>query len=66
MGVRRGFPDYVVITNKEVLFIEMKRKKGGVVSPEQDEWISVLNQMGLRAEVCKGFDEARLFLEGKV
>lgn len=65
MGVRKGFPDYVVITDKEIVFIEMKRKKGGVTSPEQKEWIEAFRSLGLRAEVCKGFEEAKLFLDQK-
>lgn len=63
MGVRRGFPDYVVITPKNAYFIEMKRQQGGVVSPEQEEWIKALNKVGLKAKVCKGGYEAMEFLD---
>lgn len=65
-GVRKGFPDYVVITNKEMLFIEMKRKQGSVTSPEQQEWINALLRLGFRARICYGYDEAKLFIEGKL
>jgi len=63
MGVRKGFPDYVVITPDDVYFIEMKRVKGGQVSPEQQDWIELLKHNGLKAKVCYGFDEAKEFLE---
>ena len=62
-GLRAGFPDYVVLTTKDILFIEMKRKRGGVVSPEQQEWIDALNSLGLSAKVCRGYDEAKEFIE---
>lgn len=62
MGVRKGFPDYVVITYKNAYFIEMKRIKDSQTSPEQKEWITWLNKMGLNAKVCKGADEAIEFI----
>lgn len=62
-GVRKGFPDYIVITPNDIFFLEMKRTKGGVVSPEQQEWIDALNSLGLSAKVCRGYDEAKEFIE---
>lgn len=63
MGVRKGFPDYCVITPTDVYFIEMKRSKGGVVSKEQQDWIELLKANGIKAKVCNGFNEAKKFLE---
>lgn len=63
LGVRSGIPDYVVVTKDKVLFIEMKRKKGGVVSKTQKEWLAHLGGKETVAVVCNGFDEAREFLE---
>ena len=40
------------------LYIELKREKGGVVSPEQKWWHQQLTEMGYRVEVCKGAKEA--------
>lgn len=54
MGVRRGFPDYVIITQKGMLFIEMKARKGKL-SEDQTEWLEYLPN----AYVCYGFDEAK-------
>jgi hypothetical protein len=45
------------------LYIEMKRVKGGVVSPEQKEWLEWLNANGSFAVVCKGFEEAKKVVE---
>ena len=42
----------------------MKRKVGGVISPEQKEWITYLNAQGYCAVVCKGFDDAKEKVEG--
>ena len=65
MGNNRGVPDLVFPEQRLEsngycgLFIEMKRTKGGVVSPVQKEWIEELNKIdGVKAIVCKGADEA--------
>lgn len=63
VGVRRGIPDYVIVTPKHVLFIEMKRTKGGVISKPQKQWIEAIKNTGGIAEVCKGFQEAKEFIE---
>ena len=60
-GVKKGVPDIIFAYPNEVyhgMFIEMKRRKGGVVSQEQTEMIETLNHNGYLAIVCKGCDEA--------
>ena len=60
-GVIAGVPDMMIpLPNKKYngLFIEMKRKKGGVVSKYQKRWIEFLNNYGYLAVVCKGSEEA--------
>ena len=66
-GAQAGFPDIfiyqVVIRGDEHkwysgLAIEMKREKGGQVSPEQQQWIDKLNEHGYKAIVAHGYDEA--------
>lgn len=63
MGLKRGFPDIVVCVAGRVVAVEMKRTKGGVVSPYQKEWIETLNKHGLETRVCKGAGEAIEFIE---
>jgi hypothetical protein len=59
MGVKAGVPDYMIIAPKGLLFIEMKREKGGKTSPAQKEWIEALNNVqGVQAQVCCGADVA--------
>ena len=63
MGMRKGFPDLIVLArNKskthEVLFIEMKRQKGGTVQPEQKEWIEKLDGMDYCVGVAYGYESA--------
>lgn len=60
-GMIKGYPDiFLPYRNKTYngLFIELKRIKGGVVSPEQKDFISFLNSQGYLAVVCKGSKEA--------
>lgn len=60
-GLLKGFPDIFLPYNNGTytgLFIELKRLKGGVVSPEQTDFIEYLNSQGYKAVVCKGHSEA--------
>ena len=60
-GVRSGVPDLLLAYpcgNYHGLFIELKRRDGGKVSPTQTEWISRLNQAGYLAMVAYGAKEA--------
>lgn len=63
MGVRAGLPDLLVIVPGKVIFIEMKREKGGVLSLMQKEWIAALNLAGTPAHVAKGCLEAINIIE---
>ncbi len=63
MGMSKGFPDLIILEqNKskthEVLFIEMKRQKGGVLHDEQKEWIKKLDEAGYCVGVGKGCESA--------
>ena len=62
-GLSRGFPDYLVLVEGQAIAIELKRQKGSKTSPEQAAWVEALNDAGVPAKVCKGFDEARQFIE---
>lgn len=59
MGVRGGFPDYVLIINGYFIVIEMKRQKGGRLQETQKEWINKLMRAEISVYVCFGFDDAK-------
>lgn len=66
LGLRAGFPDLVVVTKRpngelRLLFLELKREKGGTVSKEQDAWIRLLCAVSksVTAKVARGYSEAR-------
>lgn len=73
IGQSRGVFDYEVyvpikgITGEidcyQLLKIEMKRIKGGVVSPEQKNWLKIYELAGIPSKVCKGADEAIKFVQ---
>lgn len=67
-GVSRGVPDYLILLKDKVVFIEMKRIKGGVVSSEQKEWIDELNKIGgnVKANICYGADQAINYIESLI
>ena len=61
-GVKSGVPDIFLPypTGKHYgLYIEMKRKKGGILSANQKIWLEYLNEAGYLAVVCKGEEQAR-------
>lgn len=65
-GLKAGVPDLCIPMPRAPhhgLYIELKRLRGGVVSPEQQYWIDVLRSQGYRAEICKGYDAAIAVLE---
>ena len=66
-GLKSGFPDLIIFTNNksktaDVLFIEMKRQKLGVISPQQKEWINRLDNAGYSVGVAKGCESAKTIL----
>jgi len=65
-GVRRGVPDTCLPVARKGyhgLYIELKRRMGGRLEPEQEDWIEFLAEQGYKAVVCRGFDEARAVIE---
>ena len=61
-GVKPGIPDIFLPCARggfHGLYIEMKRRAGGRVSVEQKKMILGLRAQGDRAEVCRGWEEAR-------
>ncbi len=64
MGVSSGFPDYVILGQKIIVFLEMKREKGGTTSSQQKLWIEDLSRYSnASARVCSGFREAEGYLK---
>ena len=60
-GVKAGVPDLCLPVARggfHGLYIELKRRKGGRVSDDQQAWIGELSAQGYRAEVCHGAEEA--------
>lgn len=60
-GVKPGVPDMCLPVPRGTyhgLYIELKRQKGGTVSPDQREWLADLRAQGYAAYVCHGWQEA--------
>ena len=56
-GVRAGVPDLCLPVARDGchgLYVEMKRTKGGRVSPEQMGWMEALKAEGHMVAVCQG------------
>lgn len=66
LGMRVGFPDLLIFEPRgkfHGLAIELKRRKGGRVSDAQSKCLEELSERGYRAEVAKGFDEAKKIID---
>jgi len=58
IGQSKGFPDYLVIVNNQLIAIEMKRQHGGRLSQEQSDWLEALAACGVKTYICRGANEA--------
>jgi hypothetical protein len=58
-GVRSGIPDFIIVFPKAVLFLELKRPDGGVVSKTQKAWRAALEAAGANYGLAYGYDEAK-------
>lgn len=73
IGQSRGVFDYDIfvpikgITGEvdcyQQLKIEMKRIKGGTISPEQKIWLKIYELAGIPSKICKGADDAISFVK---
>jgi hypothetical protein len=67
-GVKAGAPDIFIFTpppafpDKKGTVIELKRRIGGTVSDEQEDWLEALNDLGWYTAVCRGYEEAEKVL----
>lgn len=62
-GMLKGCPDLFI--PEYGLFIELKRRDGGVVSLEQQKVHKMLRSMGYKVEVCHGAKEAWRVIENE-
>ncbi len=72
-GLKEGVSDNCLPVKKcgfGSLYIELKKRQGGVVSDAQSDWIELMKEVGNAAFVCYGWEQARdrlvEYLEGKI
>ena len=78
-GRKRGVFDYQVFVQEKIVrdlgkvkicaapkmvCVELKKRKGGTVSPEQKHWAEVYDKCGIPAKICRGAEEAIEFVKG--
>ena len=69
MGLKSGVPDVVIFSpcvgsTCRGVAIELKRTKGGTLSPQQEVWLGLLRGCGWHTKVALGALDAIKFLEG--
>lgn len=65
-GMRPGYPDLILDKARgpfHGLRIELKTKKGGVLSADQKYWLQTLEEEGYCARVCHGHEVAMRVIE---
>ena len=60
-GVSPGVPD--IFIPAWLLWVEMKRENGGIVSPVQRDWIAYLEGIRHKVIIGRGFDDAKRQIE---
>ncbi len=60
---QRGFPDRLIILPDMVLFVEFKTLDGKI-SPQQYEWLRILDTLGQNVFVCRSLDFFIGYVEG--
>lgn len=72
LGCQAGHPDIIIYDRPSMIqdgmvhvgvAIEMKRRKGGIVSKKQTEWIKALEDNGWKCKIAYGCDDAIQFLQ---
>lgn len=58
MGVQSGIPDLFICFKQGIVGFEMKRQKGGVVSPTQKYWHKILEAAKIPCYICRGCEHA--------
>lgn len=78
MGLRKGLSDLLIVyvpsghapmsaAIPRLLFLEMKREKGGAVKPEQKEWTKILKTcLGTKAEIATGYEHAKAIIDALI
>jgi hypothetical protein len=64
-GTRPGFPDYALFVPRgefHGLFVELKKRKGGRISPAQDQWLDALRSQGYATVIAYGWEHAASFI----
>jgi hypothetical protein len=63
-GLRAGLQDLIVVTPTTVLFLELKKSKGGVISEHQQAWnLALQGRTGISAVIAHGWDEAKAAID---
>lgn len=69
LGVKAGAPDVLIFDEppnfqgRRGVAIELKRRIGGRLRPEQRDWLDALSHRGWETFVCRGAGEAIGYLE---
>jgi len=68
LGVSAGVPDVLIfdpppcVPDRRGVAIELKRSRGGRVTPEQRNWLDALHARGWETMICHGADVAIEYL----
>lgn len=64
MGVQRGVSDLIIMLPNRILFLELKRQKGGKLSDEQKKFLGTMSEFPYAVSgVANGWMEAKAMIE---
>lgn len=53
----KGLSDIIALKNNEAVVIEAKKNKGGILSPDQREFIALAKSKGVKVHVIENIDQ---------
>lgn len=62
-GMRPGFPDLICLWKGGIGFLEVKRAKLSRVSPEQEQMLARIGELGWPVSIVKSVDDAHTLLK---
>lgn len=65
-GLKPGVSDIVIALPRGPFhgaYMELKREAGSRTSDAQEDWVALMNAVGYRSAIVKGYEEARQFAQ---
>jgi hypothetical protein len=63
IGARGFFDRFVTLPGGVIILVELKRPKGGRLSPHQRKRLEVYRRLGVNVQICKSREDVRRLMD---